>query len=130
MLHLYDRATMAHALTLDLEPRLHGLLSERVAALTEDLIDYTEYLVVVAGDTEQDIVEAIGLSPMVDPIDGVRYAAPGFHPHWDWLVEHAGWYEMIITFGSAFACVLLIENAEETLPALCDMCRRYSRGRR
>lgn len=33
MIHLYDRATMAHALTLDLEPRLRALLAERIAAL-------------------------------------------------------------------------------------------------
>ena len=77
MLHLYDRATMAHALTLDLDPQLHRLLAERIAALGEELIDCTEYLIVELGDTEADIVRHIGFSPLVEPIDGARFGEPG-----------------------------------------------------
>lgn len=83
MLHLYDRATMAHALTLDLDPLLHRLLADKIGALGEELIDWTEYAVICVGDTEDDITSCIGLSPMVEPIDGSRWGSPAFSPHWD-----------------------------------------------
>jgi len=126
MLHLYDRATMAHALTLDLEPRLHALLSKRIAALNDDLIDYTEYLVVEPGDTEADIIRHVGFSPLIEPIDGIRFGQSGFQPHWDLLVDHGGWFELIETFGSAFAYVLLIQDAEGGVAALRQLCRRHA----
>lgn len=113
MLHLYDRATMARALTLDLDPRLLDLLRRRFAALVTqdgDLTDWTEYLIVQAGDTEEDIVRHLGTSPLVDPVSGARFGEPGFHPHWDWLEYHAGWWEMILTYGGDFACILIIEE--------------------
>lgn len=126
MLHLYDRATMAHALTCDLEPQLHRLLTDRITALGEDLIDWTEYLVVEPGDTETDIVRHVGFSPLIEPFDGIRYGEPGFHPGgWDWLVDHGGWYEMSASFGSTFAYILLIQDTDGVLPKLRRLCRRY-----
>lgn len=128
MLHLYDRATMARALTLDLEPRLHRLLAERIAALdTEfgDLTDWTEYLVVEPGDVEADVVRAIGFSPLNDPIGGDRWPAPGFSPGWDQLADRGGWFEMIVTFGSTFAYVLLIADRDGVLVELRQLCRHY-----
>ena len=125
MLHLYDRATMAHALSLGLEPQLHRLLAARISALSPELIGYTEYLVIEAGDTEADIVGHIGLSPLIEPIDGKRYGEPGFHPHWDWLADRGGWFELIFTFGSAFAYVLLVENVFGTIPSLRQMCQEH-----
>ncbi len=126
MIHLYDRATMVHALTLDLDPQLHRLLSDRIGALGEELTDYTEYLIVEPGDTEADIVRNVGFSPLVEPIDGVRYGESGFHPWWDWLTDHGGWFEMIVTFGSTFASILLIKDAKGVDSALLALCRRYS----
>ncbi|MHA6723806.1 hypothetical protein [Sphingomonas sp. RS2018] len=124
MLHFYDRVTIAHALSLDLDPRLHKLLAVRIAALPGSLIDHTEYLVVEAGDTEADIVRHVGFSPLIEPIDGARFGEPGFHPFWDYLQDRNGWFEMIVTFGSTFAYVLLIQDAETRLPELLTMCRR------
>lgn len=126
MLYLYDRATMAHALTLDLDPRLHRLLTDRVAALGEDLADWTEYLVVEPGDSEADIVRHVGFSPFVEPFDGIRFGQPGFHAHWDWLAQHDGWFELIQTFGSTFAYVLLIADAEGVPPELLSLCTFYA----
>ena len=126
MLHLHDRATMAHALTPDLEPQLRALLSARINGLTEDLIDCTEYLVIEPGDTEADVVRAVGFSPLVEPIEGARFGQPGFHPHWDWLVDLGGWFEMIVTFGSAHACVLLIQDAGGVPNDLTALAKYYS----
>lgn len=131
MLHLHDRATMARALTLDLDPQLRALLSARTAALVAvdyDLTDCTEYLIVEPGDTEADIIRHLGFSPLVEPIDGARFGCAGFHPPWDWLGGHTGWYEMIVTFGSTFAYVLFIRDADGVNSDLLTMCRRYAGG--
>lgn len=128
MLHIYDRATMAQALAHTLEPRLHTLLAERFADLSEELIDCTEYLVVQAGDTEADIVRHVGFSPLVEPIEGGRFGGRGFHPHWDYLVRHDGYFELIFTFGSSFAYVILIPDEADTLSELRSLCRRYEKN--
>jgi hypothetical protein len=129
MLHLYDHSTMARALTLDLDPQLCALLTERIASLvTADygLTDDTEYLIVEPGDTEADIARHVGFSPLVEPIDGGRFGGAGFSPFWDWLSDHDGWYEMIVTFGSTFAYVLFIRDAAGVPPDLLALCRRYA----
>lgn len=127
MMHLYDRATMAHALTLDLDPKLRALLASRIEALGEELIDWTEFLVVEAGDTEADIVSRVGFSPLVEPFDSIRFGEPGFHPSgWDLLLAHGGWFEMIVTFGSTFAYVLFIKDEEGLPHALRAMCQTFA----
>ena len=129
MLHLYNRATMARAVTLDLDPHLHQLLKARIDCLTTadfDITDDTEFVVVQPGDSEADIMRHIGFSPFIEPINGARLGGCGFHPFWDWLGDHTGWFEMIVTFGSTFAYVLFIHDAEGTLPELRTMCRRYA----
>lgn len=130
MLHLHDRATMARALTLDLDPQLRVLLTVRFAAHVTpdyDITDDTEYLIVDdPGDTEADIIRHIGQSPLTEPIDGHLFNSPGFHPHWDYLVRHPGWFEMILTFGSTFAYILFVRDAEGILPELVALCRRYA----
>ncbi|MBB5698507.1 hypothetical protein [Sphingomonas yantingensis] len=130
MLHFYDRATMAAALTMDLEPRLKALLTARIEALPPELIDWTEYVVVEEGDTEADIVAAVGFSPLVEPIEGVRYGQPGFEPFWDLLIQRDGWSEMVVTFGSTFACVLLIERGCHAPRQLDELCSRYGSSNR
>lgn len=126
MLSIHDRASMARALTLDLQPQLKTLLAERINNLPADLIDYTAYLVVEPGDTEEMIKREVGFSPLVEPIDGIRYGQPGFQPYWDWLQDHDGVYEMIVTFGSTFAYVLLILDVNGTLPQLLALCAHYA----
>ncbi|MCK8457891.1 hypothetical protein [Sphingomonas faeni] len=129
MLHLYDRTSAAHALTLGLDRQLHRLLTKRIAALGTpygDVTDHTEFLVVEPFDTEADIVRHIGFSPLVEPFDGFRFGEPDFHPGgWDWLAEHGGWYEMVVTFGSTFAYILLIQDKDGVIPELRRLCRRY-----
>jgi len=130
MLSLYDRASIQHALERDLDHRLHKLLSERVNALASpagDLTELTHFLVIQPGDDEQDIIEEVGFSPLTDPIDGNRFPADTFHPWWDWLRDHGGWFEMIVTISnSGFAFVLLIEDAPGVDPYLLALCRSYA----
>lgn len=125
MLLLVDRAAMAHALTLDLDVRLLALLRRRIDDFG-DLVDVTEFLIIVAGDAESDIIREVGFSPVVEPIDQVRFGAPGFEPFWDHLVDHGGWFELSISFGSTFAYALLIQDTDGVLPDLLTLCRRYA----
>lgn len=130
MLHLYDRATMAHALTLDLEPSLHALLAERIGSLVTanyDLTDETELLIVDDRDTEEDIVHHFGFSPLIEPINGIRFGSEGFQPFWDYLIHHGEWYEMGVSFGSTFAYLLLISNRGGAQSCLRRLCREYAR---
>lgn len=129
MLHIYDRATMAHALTLDLDPELHRLLTERIASLRTDeydLTDDTEFIVIQPGDSEDDLIQQVGCTPLTEPIDGIAYGQPDFHPHWDYLARHPGWFEMILTFGSTFAYILFIQHADGIEPDLAALCAHYT----
>jgi hypothetical protein len=124
MMHLYDRATMAHALTLELDTRLHSLLAQRIAALKTpkyDITDDTEFLIVQAGDTQADIVRHVGFSPLVEPIDGHRFGAERFYPWWDWLQRHDGWFELIVTFGSTLPTCCSSKTANARTPT-CSRC--------
>ena len=127
MMLLHDRATMERALTLDLDPRLAAILRARVEhTLAAGLADDTEILVVQAGDTEFSIAREVGFSPLVEPVDGLRYGAAGFEPYWDRLADLGGWFEVICTFGSTFALIVLVEDADGTLPELRAMCCEYA----
>ena len=126
---LHDRATLMRALINPSDPTLAQLLSDRLAALSTgafDLIDHTEIVIIEPGDTEADIIREVGFSPLVEPIDGIRFGSPGFHPFWDWLIGHPGWWEMSVSFGSTYALVLFIENAEGSLRELRELGRRYA----
>lgn len=129
MMHLYDRATIARALTLDLDPQLRGLLTARLASLVTadyDLTDCTEYLILDLGDDESDIVCAAGFSPLVEPIDGIRFGRNGFYPFWDWLIDHGGWFEMTVSFGSTFAYILFIRRNISMPHDLMVLCEEYA----
>jgi hypothetical protein len=126
MHHLYDRATIAHALATELDPALYRLLQKRIERLDPALIDYTEYVVIEPGDTEQDIVNCIGFSPLVDPIGGTRFGDDRYEPPFDWAGLSNGWFELIVTFGSTFAYVLFIADAIGVPSDLRSLCRHYT----
>lgn len=126
MLHAFDAAAIALLPALDLAPDLKRLLVRIVDDLDAELIGYTEIVVIQPGDTEDAIVHALGFSPLTEPIAGTRYGEAGFSPHWDWLTAHNGWFEMIITFGGAFACILLIADQPGVHDGLRELCREYA----
>lgn len=129
MILFHDRASMAHVLTLDLDPQLRRLLERRFAALVTpygDLRDVTDWVIVQSGDSEEDLTRVLGFSPLVEPIDGIRFGEPGFEPFWDHLVDHGGWYEIAVTHGSTFANLILVQDVEGTLPELRALCRRFA----
>ena len=129
MIAIYDRASMAQAMRLDLEPQLRSLLERRSASLSTaygDLGDATEFFVVQSGDRESDIVEELGFSPLVEPMDGARFGTKGFRPYWDHLVRHDGYYELAISYGGTFATLIFIQDDSSVLPALRALCLEFA----
>jgi hypothetical protein len=129
MIAIYDRASMAQALALDLDQNLRALLERRFAALNTiygDLTDCTEWFIVQPGDCEADLEEELGFSPMVEPIDSTRFGTEGFRAYWDHLVRHDGWFELSITYGSTFATIILVEDADGVERELRRMCREFA----
>lgn len=131
MISLYDRTSFERVASLCAKPDLKRLLTARIAGFQGDGYDLTKLthiLVIEPGDTEPDIIEEIGLSPLVNAIDGVRYGDPAFVPTWDWLSDLGGWFELILTVGnSGFAYILLIQDADGVDPALLALCREHCR---
>ena len=101
-----------------IDEALKNLLEDRLADTIHcGLQDYTHVLVVEAGDTEQQIVEAIGFSPLKTRIDNRPNCAD-----WDWCERHPGWWELLYTIGNdGFAYILLVEDASGA-PLAC-LCR-------
>jgi len=128
MICIFDRAAMEHTLSLDLDPQLRRLLERRFANLLTpwgDLTDYTEWIILEPGDTEEDICREVGFSPFVEPREGARWRTNGFDPFWDHLAIEDGHYVMIQSFGSTFAYVLIIPDGPDILPDLRTMCLTY-----
>ena len=98
---------------------LRVLIEDRLADILPcGLQDLRHVLVVEAGDTEQQIIEAIGFSPLQSRIDNRPNC-----PDWDRVKRHDGWWELLYTVGnSGFAYILLVEDAEGS--PLADLCRR------
>lgn len=124
MISLHDRASIASALNLPLDDSLRALLEDRIRHYeASGILNLTHLLIIERADTERDIVAEIGLSPLVNPLDGVRYGSEGFRPWWDWLRQHDGWFELIITVGdSGFAFILLVQDADGVEPELLQLC--------
>lgn len=127
MLSLYNKASIAAAMGQPIDLALRTLLQTRLdQAANADLLDLTHILVVQPDDTEAMIIGEIGFSPLAGPFDELRFGIAGFYPHWAWLQDLNGWYEMIVTVGdSGFAYILLIEKAAGVIPELVAMCAHY-----
>lgn len=128
MIHIYNAATLASALASDLAPELRRLLLSRIAEIGDALMATTEWLIIEPGDDEADMISALGFTPLVEPIDGVRY--PDFEQGgWDWIVDHGRYLEMQFSWGSSAALLLLIEDADGVIPQLLALCRRHASTR-
>ena len=128
MLSLPDAAAIRAALNQPLEPRLVAILADELATAEAcELENLTYILVIQPGDTEEAIKREIGWSPLVNPIDEVRFGTAGFVPYWVALEDLGGWYQLIHAIGNdGFAFILLIEDAAGTPADLLAMCRHYA----
>jgi len=120
MLNLPDRESQLAVLHQPLEPNLKRPLQDRVRhAASLALADLTHILVVQPGDSETDIIEAIGFSPLVSRLDCVRH-----QPDWDWIEKHEGFFELVYTVSNdGFAFLVFVQDAPGVLPELLALCR-------
>ena len=120
MLNLPDRDSQLAVLDQPLEANLKRLLSGRVRdAATLGLADLTHIVVIEPGDSEADIEDAIGFSPLVSRIDGIRH-----QPDWDWIEKHEGYWELVYTVSNdGFAFLVLVQDVPCVLPDLLALCR-------
>jgi hypothetical protein len=128
MISMHDRASLEAAPTLPLEARLRPILLARIQHYAaHGLLDLTHLLVVQQGDTVADLIEEVGFSLLLNPLDGARFGSADFHPWWDGLQRHDGWFELIVTVGnSGFAFVLFIQDAPGVDPDLLALCRSFT----
>lgn len=119
MIDMPDLDAILAALSVPLQPDLHDLIANRLQdAFACELADLTHILVIQTGDTEAQIVNAIGFSPLVSRMDGNR-----LQPDWDHIEQHPGHWELVYTVGnSGFAFLVFVERADGVLPELLSLC--------
>lgn len=119
MIDMPDLDAILAAVCRPLQPDLHDLIASRLQdAFACGLADLTHILVIQPGDTEAQIIDAIGFSPLMSRMDGNRLQSD-----WDYIEPHPGWWELIYTVGnSGFAFLVLVERADGVLPELLALC--------
>ena len=125
----YDNAEdIAAAPQATADPQLRSLLADRVHDWRKTgLLDCTHLLVVEAGDTEADIVAAVGFSPLTST-DRLHFGSVGFEPSFDWLEYRGGWWQLTMTVGNdGFAFELFVEDAPGVSADLRALCQTHAR---
>lgn len=124
MYNLPNLESQCAALLQPLDPQLRDLLAGRIDdAVALGLDDRTHFVVVQPGDTEGDLIAAMGFSPLVSRIDGIH-----LQPDWDWIEHHEGWIELVYTMGADFAFIVFVQDAQGVLPELLELCRAGMNG--
>ena len=125
MIDLPTSASQLAALKGPLPDGLKPLLCRCIRhAADQGLADLTHILVVEPGDTEADIIDAIGFTPLASRIDRILG-----QPDWDAIsLEHHGWYRLVYLVGdSGFAFLVFVQDAPGVLPELLALCERGMR---
>ena len=129
MLSLFDAPSLERALSIPIDGHLRQLLGQRVDHLNHldfDVRESTYFLVIDASCTIDDVTDELGWSPMINPLDGQHWGSPTFQPYHDYLRDHEGWFEMLVSAGNDAMFVLLIEDDDRGPADLLTLCRRYT----
>ena len=123
-----DAKAIVRAPRVMTDPQLENLLYDRVRDWTElGLLDLTHLVIIEVGDTDASIMEELGFSPLINPLDGLRYGTAGFVLPFDYLEDHGGWFELFVTVGNdGFAFHLFVRDREGVDPELLSMCRAHA----
>ena len=109
------------------DPQLLELVQGHLITAKENgLENLTVIAVIEPADSEHTIIDALGFSPLQNPLTETRFGDAEFIPAWDWLeVGSCGWFEIIWTVGNAgFAYLILLEDKPGVLPDLVELCRQ------
>jgi hypothetical protein len=123
MLSIIDGGSLARALSSSIDDRLKQLLTTRSKQLGDNIESHARFIIAQPADPLPFVQEALGFSPLHNPIDGTRFGEPDFTPTWEWIEDHAFCFELVFIFDdSGFAHVLIVEaagGADTELLALC-----------
>ncbi len=125
----FDSAkALARAPRLMTDPKLKNLLTDRVQDwAARGLIDLTHLVIIEVGDTDVSVTDELGLSPLINPLDGKRFGTDRFVFPFDFIEDHGGWFELFVTVGNdGFAFVLFVRDREGVDPELLSMCRAHA----
>ncbi len=125
----FDTAkAIARAPRLMTDPKLKNLLTDRVQDWSaRGLLALTHLAIIEVGDTDVSIIDELGFSPLINPLVGLRHGMAGFVLPFDYLEDHGGWFELIVTVGNdGFAFVLFVRDREGVDPELLAMCRAHT----
>jgi len=123
-----NAAAIAEAPRIVTDPQLKNLLTDRVEDWTAlGVLAMTHLVIIEVGDTDESIIEELAFSPLINPLDGLRFGTDGFVLPFDYVEDHGGWFELIVTVGNdGFAFVLFVRNREGVDPELLGMCRAHA----
>jgi hypothetical protein len=129
MLSYTEAAAIAAApINAPVDAALRGLLADRVQDWAAcELLDLTYLAILERGDTEQDLLNAFGYSPLFNSTVAKRFREPGFLPSFDWLQLNGEYWELIETVGNdGAAFVIFVPDRDGTDPELRALCRQYA----
>ena len=131
MITIYDSADMAHILSGPIDHNLKAILLERLELLAEfsewDLADLAHFIIVEPGDCLESIERELGVNPLVNIVDNVRYPDPAFDPSFEFCIARAGYFDLTFALcDSGLANCLLVPDRDDIEPTLLALCRSYA----
>lgn len=120
--------TIARAPRIVTDPQLQNLLADRVNDWKNDgLLNLTHLVLIEVGDTDASIIEELGNSLLINPLNGKRHGEEGFVFPFDLLTIHRGYFELMTTIGNdGYARVIFVRDREGVDPDLLSMCRHFA----
>lgn len=127
MLVINDQTSLECALSTPIDDALKRLIWKRVCQLGSAPFEIAHFIVVQPGDSLDAVTEALGFSPLQNPVDGCVWPDPDFTPGWEWIENHGIAFEAVWIFDdSGFGRVLLIEASEGQDTQLLQLCGQYA----
>ena len=131
MITIYDSADMQRVLSGPIDPDLKAILLGRLELLADfsewDLADLAHFIIVEPGDNIDAIEHELGVNPLVNIVDNVRYPDPAFDPSFEFCIARAGYFDLTFALcDSGLANCLLVPDRDDIEPTLLALCRSYA----
>ena len=128
---IYDSSDMERILSGPIDPDLKAILLGRLELLAEfsdwDLADLAHFIIVEPGDSIDAIARELGVNPLVNIVDNVRYPDPAFDPSFEFCIARAGYFDLTFALcDSGLANCLLVPDRDDIEPTLLALCRSYA----
>ena len=131
MITISDSKEMQDLLSGPIDPDLKSILLERLELLAEfseyDLSELLTVIIIEPGDSMEAIAKEIGVSPMQNIVDDVRYPDLAFEPSWEFCITRKGYTDFTFALCDAgLAICLLVPDRDDIEPTLLALCRSYA----